>query len=230
MRKAALLLGLVAVCAVPVFAVDNPTDIGLLHVHGLNANVRSLGKTAVGMNAGLSYNTGKLDVGASYLLIGDNPTSSQFSLQADRFDAIGNARGPAASLRYNLGRRIRLSAGGEILTPYNPNGTLRLRRLAVSGDTSAAITDTLTHWKAGIQYGLSSANAISLGYEEGKWDSGLAAKERYITIGLDRALGRSSSLKLLYQISDYKPGDADPYGNSVTSRDGVASAQLEMKF
>lgn len=231
MRKAALLLGLVVVFVAPVFAADSLPGSGLLHVPGLSVNVRSIGESAVGWNAGLSYNTGKLDMKAGYLLIGDGTTTPGFWLRADRSSAIRNARGASASVRYNLSRRIMLSAAGEILTPYNPNGSARLRwSAASSGDTSAASTDRLTHWKAGIQYGLSSANAISLGYEEGKWDSGIAAKERYITIGLDRTLGRSSSLRLLYQISDYNPSIADQYGENARASGGVASAQLEMKF
>nr|MDQ2687252.1 hypothetical protein [Armatimonadota bacterium] len=143
-----------------------------------------------------------------------------------------NVRGPIASARYALTPKLTLKADAQFY------------RAAYGAQANGArITsplqqdDRVTRYQFGVGYGLSSAYAVDLGYEDVVYDlkdrSGTLfgpgkPRESYLTLGVGHSFNSSASLKLLYQIVKY-----DDRGTGFDPLDhdgGVALGQFQVKF
>jgi hypothetical protein len=101
----------------------------------------------------------------------------------------------------------------------------------VFGGSAAVGLDQLNAWKAGIKYGITAANTVDLGWEQTQWApiAGSGSRENYYTIGLGHTFNSNASLKLLYQIIDYKAGALDVYGDG-NYRGGMTAAEFLLKY
>ncbi|MCX6374644.1 MAG: hypothetical protein NTU88_01145, partial [Armatimonadetes bacterium] len=198
-----------------------------------------LGNDNITWNAKLSYNAGRLGIGAGYCVVGENYISPGYWLRTGRAVNLTNIKGTTANVSYALGNRLSIVAEGQFLKP-DRNGatdTVFARSAIEQGRTYSVVAgnlDTVTYWKAGLKYGLTSVNAVDLGWEEAVWkDTTVAAqktRERYISIGLGHTFNANAGMKLLYQIVDFTAaGVANPYGDA-TGRGGVAAAEFQMKY
>jgi hypothetical protein len=90
----------------------------------------------------------------------------------------------------------------------------------------------LDHIKAGIKYGLTSANSVDLGGEWVDWNPGTGAKgrERYYNIGFGHDFNANTSFKVLYQYIVYKAGDFPSVGPAFDYEGGVAMTQFSVRF
>ena len=191
-------------------------------------------------NAKLNYATGKLALAGGYTDIDKNYIAPGYWSDFGRAVNLVNVKGPTAMVSYGLSSNLSLNADAAFLDPKDDG-------LAVTGRTntnSASVVnagtglDKMTAWKAGLKYGLSSANSVDLGYEEVQWDPTAAAatttKEKYISIGLGHTFNANAGFKLLYQIVEYTAGvgagNINPYGDGANYRGGRAAAQVNLKF
>jgi len=192
-------------------------------------------------NANLSWQTGNLALTGGFTTVEENYIAPGYWSRIGRAVNLTNVEGPTASLTYALTPRISFSAEGQFLEPENSAAAVTGRSSIVQGSTAvtvgAADLDKVTYWKAGIKYGLTSANSVDLGFEQVSWEPTAAAgtkdtEERYISIGIGHSFNPNASLKLLYQIVEYEQGAAavDPYGSGANYRGGVATAQFDVRF
>ncbi len=142
-----------------------------------------------------------------------------------------NVRGPIVSGSYAITPKLSLK------------GDAQFYKAAYGGEVSPLQSDDkVTHYRFGLGYGLSSAYAVDLGYEDVLYDlkdnngtlPGGAGKphESYLTFGLGHSFNNNASLKLLYQIVRYddKGTGFDPTANGGSDNGGVALGQFSLKF
>jgi len=130
-------------------------------------------------------------------------------------------QGPFVKASYALGGGIALTAEGHF---YEGTGDA-VGAGGLSGD------DGITHYKAGLKYGLTSASTVDLGVEYSKYDlrnRGESPTSIFYNIGYGFSFNPTTSLKLLYQIVDYR--DKGTGFDTQNSRGGVAAAQFQVKF
>ncbi len=142
-----------------------------------------------------------------------------------------NVMGPVVSAKFALTPKITLNGDYE---EYK----------AAYGGTSSPLqqNDHLNRYQVGLGYGLSSAYAVDLGYEDVMYDlrnnngtlPGGAGKPRetYLTFGIGHSFNSNTSLKLLYQIVRYddKGTGFDPLAGGGQDNGGVAVGQFSLKF
>ncbi|MGB9587118.1 MAG: S-layer homology domain-containing protein [Armatimonadota bacterium] len=200
----------------------------------LEAVVPATGSDNTAWNAKLSYQMGNLSIAGGFTTVESNYYAPGYWSRNGAAVNLRNVQGPTASVSYALGSNLSLSADAQFLEPDDD-------AVAVTGrtatDQSAVVSagglDKITSWKAGLKYGLSSANTIDLGYEQVSWEpiAGADAKEKYISIGIGHSLNANASLKLMYQIVEYEAGAINPYpGLGADSRGGVGYAQFQLKY
>ena len=180
------------------------------------------------ITAGLGFTAGAFNVEGDYQQIDNNFAAPGFWGHVGTWTNPANVKGPTVKASYALSRRLSLVGDG-----YFYQGVYN-----IANQNPLGREDRLTSYDAGLKYGLGPANTVDLGYEWVQYnlhnDQGLltaAGKptEEYISIGLGHELNQNSSLKLLYQIINYKDDGTgfDPAGNSYG---GVALTQLSVKF
>jgi hypothetical protein len=133
---------------------------------------------------------------------------------------------------YPLTSRLKFVADGSFLQMLNASAPVSFRSAAFTETTSVSGVDHINGWKTGLQYTLTAANTVDLGWEEVQWsslDSLSGSSERYYNIGFGHTFNSNSSLKLLYQIVDYKAGGLDPLGEG-SFRGGITNAEFLTKF
>jgi hypothetical protein len=145
-------------------------------------------------------------------------------------------------------------AWGRIGTYWNPvdlegfhvNAHLRLSdNLTLSGmgafmrgrdtDSSSLVEDDkVTSLRVGLDYKLSSASSVMLGYESNMWefDGGTEPSQTWFTLGFNFGLSSNANLRLFWQVSDM---DADGDGrfsffNQDEAKGGLIGTQLSVKF
>jgi len=188
-------------------------------------------------NAKLNYMFGKVGVGAGYTKIEPNFFAPGNWSRLGRAVNLSNVKGATANLNYALSGNLSISADGQFLQPDRDSSTVLGRTATSKSITGVAVDgaglDKITYWKAGVKYALTAANTVDLGWEESKWEpnTGANTRERYYTFGFGHTFNPNSSLKLLYQVVDFRAGDvaANPYGDS-SYRGGVATAQVQLKY
>ncbi len=178
--------------------------------------------------AELGYTFGAFNVKGGYTQVDNNFAAPGYWGHVGTWTNPANVKGPLVHASYAITSKLSLVGDG-----YFYQGVYN-----IANQNPLGREDRLTSYDAGLKYGLTSSNTVDLGYEYVQYnlknDQGLltaAGKptEQYVTIGLGHQLNSNSSLKLLYQIIDYKDKGTgfDPEGNSYG---GVAVTQLSVKF
>jgi hypothetical protein len=187
-------------------------------------------------NANLGYKLGKLDIGGGYSEVGWAYAAPGYWNRAGRAVNIRNVKGWNANLGFAISNNLSISANGQFLKTANNDGPISFRQATTPELNIFGGLDKLTSWKTGLKYNMSNSNSIDLGWEEVQWKpdfNGSGAKERYYTVGVGHSFNTNSTLKLLYQIIDYKAGDFDIYSNSLSSgsyRGGLTAAEFLLKY
>jgi hypothetical protein len=122
--------------------------------------------------------------------------------------------GYGGSARFPLGKKIALVGEGH---QYKVIG---------------ARDNKINHYKAGVQFGLTSSNSIDLGAEQVTWDSAVGGsnKERYYNIGWGHNLNENTSIKLLWQWINYDTGNFPAVLPAFDYTGGVAVTQFTVRF
>jgi hypothetical protein len=122
--------------------------------------------------------------------------------------------GYGGSLRFPLGKSIALTGSGH---QYQIVG---------------ARDNEIRHYKAGVQFGLTSSNSIDLGAEQVSWDAAVGGtnKERYYNIGWGHNINQNTQFKLLYQWIDYETGNFPAVLPGFDYTGGVAVTQFTVRF
>jgi len=225
-----------------IIGADINTNIGSLGVAAEYAESRANlklqkskgigGKDDAAWNGKLSYQMGKLGLGAGYSHVESDYHAPGYWNRLGGIVNPVNLKGATANLTYALTPRISFSAEGQFLKPIDDNLKVAARTSTSRGRGPeeklllGSKIDKINYWKAGISYGLTSANTVDLGWEETKldWTTGApSGKERFISLGVGHSFNPNASLKLLYQIVEYEYGDP-------SDRGGVATAQFQLKY
>jgi len=185
-------------------------------------------------NANLKFMLGKLGLGAGYTVVKANYIAPGYWLREGRVVNPQNIKGVVANLSYPFGTKLSLVAEGQFLEPEDDGLAVTGRSAVEQGQffgVGAGIIDKLTYWRAGLKYGLTATNTVDLGWEEALWKPtvGSDTRERYVNIGLGHSFNANASLKLLYQIIEFKAGGV-PLFPDASYRGGEAAAQFELKF
>jgi hypothetical protein len=181
----------------------------------------------------LGYSFGALSLKGGYQYVGPDFTAPGYWGRAGSWTNPTNVEGAVASAKWAFNPKLSLNAdyeGYKAAYGANKNGS----------ELSSPLRggDHLNHYKVGLAFDLTSAYAVDLGYEESQYDLKnqdltLAAAgkptQSFINIGVGHNLNANTSVKLLYQIGQYRDkstgfqggGDAD--GN-------VAVGQFSVKF
>jgi len=157
---------------------------------------------------------GKLELNGRYKRIG-----SAFDAPG-AWDKIGRWFNPTSIEGY----------GGGIRYPFS-------RRLSLVGEGNVyqiigARSNEIHHYKAGLKFGLTSANNVDLGAEVVDWDPGVGPKnrERYYNVGFGHDFNANTSFKVLYQYIQYKAGAFPAVGPAFDYEGGVAVTQFSVRF
>jgi len=181
----------------------------------------------------VAYTFGALALKGGYQYVGPNFTAPGYWGKVGSWTNPTNVGGVVASAKYTVNPKVSINGdyeGYKAAYGSNKNGT--------SLSSPLRQGDHLNHYKVGVAFGLTSAYAVDLGYEMSQYDlknKGLtlaaAGKptQSYINIGIGHNLNANTSVKLLYQIGQYRDkstgfqggGDAD--GN-------IAVGQFSVKF
>jgi len=208
------------------FTQSKPSDMLIAAEGPLDSNNNA-------WNANLKYQLGKLGIGAGYTRVEENFDSLGSWMRLGRATNLVNVKGEVANLSYVAAKNLVLTADGSWLQPI-ANNLVEGRTANNPGQTVNAVNiDNVTGWKAGAKYALTAANSVDLGFEEVLWSpigDGLDTRERYISLGVGHTFNPNTSLKLLYQIVEYRQGGASPYFSSGDSRGGVAGAEFMLKY
>ena len=184
-------------------------------------------------NANLSYKIGKLNIGGGYTEVGENYAAPGYWSRMGRAINLENVKGEVANISYALTPKIVLCADGSFLKPKESKDGVSYTEATKPGATVANI-DKINGFKAGMKYALTAANSIDLGWEQNQWKAvtgfGGTAKENYYTFGVGHTFNTNSSLKLLYQIEDFKANGVSTLFGGSDYRGGVASAQFQLKY
>jgi len=188
----------------------------------------------------LGYSFGALSLKGGYQYVGPDFTAPGYWGKAGSWTNPSNVQGAVASAKWAFSPKVSLDAdyeGYKAAYGHNKNGSL------VSSPLQQG--DKLNHYKVGLAFGLTSAYAVDLGYEQSQYDlkdtngtlpvvGGVAAKpgkptQSYINIGIGHNLNANTSVKLLYQIGQYR--DKGTHFQSGLDADGnIAVGQFSVKF
>ncbi|MCX6343705.1 MAG: S-layer homology domain-containing protein [Armatimonadetes bacterium] len=165
---------------------------------------------------------GKVGLTAGYKSIGRNFAAAGSWDKIGRFTNPVNVKGPYADISYPILSNLKLNLNGEFLTWKDP---------AVIGGWGAK-NDKIVQGEAGLSWGFSAKNALSLGYEmvEFQHDIGGAsdAKETYLTLGLSHSMSPNAGVNIGYQLINYDNAGAGPYGDDY--RGGLGVVQFGVSF
>jgi hypothetical protein len=122
--------------------------------------------------------------------------------------------GWGGSARFPLGKKIALTGEGH--------------QYQIIGSRD----NEIRHYKAGVQFGLTSSNSIDLGAEQVSWDAAVGGtnKERYYNIGWGHNFNDNTSFKLLWQWIDYETGNFPAVLPGFDYTGGVAVTQFTVRF
>ncbi|MHB1001155.1 MAG: hypothetical protein ACYC27_18075, partial [Armatimonadota bacterium] len=214
------------------YAVTEPNDT--LEEAAIG-NGAPLGEDNAAWNAKLNYQFGSIGVGAGYTTVESNYYAPGYWSRLGQSVNLVNVKGITANMNIGLGSKISLVGDAMFLEPENEAADTRARMALVQNggpSVSGDALDKITYWKAGLKYGLTSANSVDLGWEEVKWEpiAGNDTTERYITLGIGHSFNPNASMKLSYQIIDFETGTLNPFFDESGYRGGVATAQFQLKY
>ena len=164
-----------------------------------------------------------------------------YSLDPYRMDPSilpANSQGPAASIHFNIGETLNISAGGEWL-----NGLGRQFSLSSPGSAPAYSLrpdDRIALYSAelayrpigniGLSFGMQAIDWNLRGHSDFSLDS-LRNSEKWYSFGLGYNLSSSASLRFLWQVSDYGQSGFSPFASqSSKAPTNLIRTQLTIKF
>ena len=185
------------------------------------------------------FNLGKLALQAGYQFVGPYYSAPGYWGKLGAWTNPTNVKGPTYFAKYPITPKLALNADYEqYRAAYgtNENGT--------PVDSPINGHDHVNRYQVGLGYGLSSAYAVDLGYEEVQYDlrngNGSLAnagkpKESYVTIGVGHSLSQNASFKLLYQIVHYNDhntgfGATNGVAGDNNYSGNIAVGQFSLKF
>ena len=179
---------------------------------------------------------GGLTLKGGYQYVGPDFSAPGYWGRVGAWSNPTNVRGPVVSAKFAFTPKLSLNADyEEYKAAYgtNKNGTLVNSPLQQN--------DHLDRYQVGLNYGLSSAYGVDLGYEDvlyklsntnGTLVRGGNPHESYVNIGIGHTISNNASIKLLYQIVHYddKGTGFDPNAGGGKEDGGIAVGQFQLKF
>ncbi|MBV9850633.1 MAG: S-layer homology domain-containing protein [Armatimonadetes bacterium] len=188
----------------------------------------------------LGFNVGKLGVQAGYQFVGPYFSAPGYWGKVGAWTNPTNVKGGVYLLKYPITTKLALNADYEqYKAAYGTNENGSLVSSPING------RDHVNRYQVGLGYGLTSNNAVDLGYEKVQWDlrngnGSLATSgkptEDYVTLGIGHSFNQNTSFKLLYQIVHYNDhGTGFGSTTGLTGGDNnysgnVAVGQFSLKF
>jgi len=181
----------------------------------------------------LGYSFGALSLKGGYQYVGPDFTAPGYWGKIGSWTNPTNVEGPVASAKWAFSPKVSLNADYE---GYKAAYGSTKGGGPLSSPLQAG--DHLNHYQVGVAFGLTSAYAVDLGYEMSQYDlknqnlplTGVAGKptQSFINIGLGHNLNANTSVKLLYQIGQYRDKNTGFQGGD--SDGNVAVGQFSVKF
>ncbi|MCE5322588.1 S-layer homology domain-containing protein [bacterium] len=184
----------------------------------------------VAWDAKVGTMVGKLDINAGYKDIGRNFAA------AGAWDKIGNwtnpvdINGPYVGLTYPIMSNLKAVLNGEFLTVKD---TVTTTATAGFDPVTLNKDDQIIKAEGGVQWGISKANSLALGYQWVKFDPDDAnydyAIQSYLTIGWAHQVNPDAALKIGYQFMNWNGGNnAIVYGKDYQA--GLGVVQFGVSF
>lgn len=184
----------------------------------------------------LGYSFGALSLKGGYQYVGPDFTAPGYWGKVGSWTNPTNVEGAVASAKWAFNPKLSLNAdyeGYKAAYGANKNGATAFSSPLRDGDH-------LNHYKVGVAFDLTSQYAVDLGYEQAQYDlkahagsagPGIVAgkpTQSFINIGIGHNLNANTSVKLLYQIGQYRDKGT---GFGGPDNDGdVAVGQFSVKF
>lgn len=202
-----------------VFGADLTVPIGPVNLSGDwtqsdtlardGAAVDDIDDDNIAWDGRLGATFGKLDIGFGYKSIGRNFAAAGFWDKIGHWSNPVNVKGPYADLTFPIAGSLSFIANGEWLTVKDPT--------SVTGNTALTQDDDIIKAEGGLQWGLSPANSVALGYQWVRFDPDSPALEKatesYLTIGWAHKVNADAALKIGYQFINYD-GGGNPIGTT----------------
>jgi hypothetical protein len=186
------------------------------------------------------FNLGRIAFQGGYQYVGPEFAAPGYWGKIGDWTNPTNVEGEVYNLKIPVTHRLAVNADYEAYKAAygrNANGNGFV-------DSPLQQNDHVNRYQAGISYGLSSAYAVDLGYEDVQYDlrntngtllNAGKPDESYLTLGLGHSFNKNASFKLLYQIvhyNDHNTGFGSPApGTSDRNYSGnVAVGQFSLKF
>jgi hypothetical protein len=188
------------------------------------AGVKDLTKDNQAWDTKLTGSFGKLGVGAGYKHIGRNFAAAGAWDKIGRWTNPTDVKGPYVDISLPIARKLKVALNGEFLKMIDD----------VSGASDFGFrNDKITKAEAGVQWGMSAANSLVLGYEWIRYNPDAPGidngTESYINLGWAHQFSDNAGLRLGYQFVKWDGGnDSILYGPDY--RGGVAVAQFGVSF
>ncbi|MEN6357558.1 MAG: S-layer homology domain-containing protein [Armatimonadota bacterium] len=173
---------------------------------------------------------GKLDVNAGYKDIGRNFAA------AGSWDKIGNwtnpvdINGPYVGVTYPILSNVKAVLNGEFLTVKDTVTTV-----PTPGFSAVTLNkdDSILKAEGGVQWGISKANSLALGYQYVQFDPDNTLQDKgtqtYLTIGWAHQVNPDAALKIGYQFINWDGGNnAIVYGKDYQA--GLGVVQFGVNF
>ncbi|MHB1457240.1 MAG: S-layer homology domain-containing protein [Armatimonadota bacterium] len=195
--------------------------------------------------AKIGYDFGKLNIGGGYIKIQPNFFAPGNWARNGEAVNLTNIEGWSANMGLALTKNLKITGDYMIVEPDNNNALVTARSASSQAPLvikDADLIDNISTIKGELKYAFSPMNTFKFGYEQTQWNpnnymdftsngyGNTTDKEIYYTFGVDHMFNANSTLKLKYQIIEYKIGDFVPYGDPGSFRGGVATAQVSLKY
>jgi polyhydroxyalkanoate synthesis regulator phasin len=157
---------------------------------------------------------GKLELNGEYKKVGSDFDAPGDWGKIGRWFNPTDIEGYGGGLRYPLSHRLSLVGEGHKYTLIG------------------ARDNDIVHYKAGLNFGVTSTNSLLLGAEAVDWESAVGGtnRERYYDIGFGHEFNSNLSWKILYQYLTYKPGGFPAVGPAFPYNGGVAVTEFAVRF
>lgn len=180
----------------------------------------------------LSAQFGGLNIKGGYQYVGPYYTAPGYWGKLGAWTNPTNVQGGIVAAKYALTPKLTLKANGQFYrAAYGTQANGDLINSPLQQD------DRVRRYQVGVGFGLTSTNAVDLGYENvryelknvnGTLNQAGNPEESYLTFGVGHSFNNNASLKLLYQVVKYNDRGT---GFDPVNHDGnVAVGQFQIKF
>ncbi len=189
------------------------------------AGIGDITKNNQAWDTKLTGSFGKLGVGAGYKHIGRNFAAAGAWDKIGRWTNPSDVKGPYVDISLPIARKLKVALNGEFLKMIDD--------VAGFAPGFGFKNDKITKAEAGVQWGMSAANSLVLGYEWIRYNPDTPGldngTESYINLGWAHQFSDNAGLRLGYQFVKWDGGDNSiMYGDDY--RGGVAVAQFGVSF